>query len=78
MRLFSVVFAMTVITILFGSILNKIEIINQLENQLELQKSQTDSLIHKIDIFYLPLYMLKVVDMIQPTMHQKMQLVVYK
>ena len=49
MRLFSVVFAMTIITILFGNILNKIEIIDQLENQLESQKSQTDSLIHKID-----------------------------
>ena len=49
MRLFSVVFAMTVITILFGNILNKIEIIDQLENQLESQKSQTDSLTHKID-----------------------------
>ena len=52
MRLFSVVFAMTVITILFGNILNKIEIIDQLENQLESQKSQTDSLTHKIDSLY--------------------------
>jgi len=52
MRLFSVVFAMIIITILFGSVLNKIKTNNQLENQLEYQKSQTDSLIYKIDSLY--------------------------
>ena len=52
MRLFSVVFAMTIITILFGSILNKIETIEQLEKQLIQQDSlllKIDSLIHEID-----------------------------
>ena len=49
MRLFSVVFAMVVITYLFGSILNKIDTIEQLENQLEQNKLQIDSLIHEID-----------------------------
>jgi len=53
MRIFTVVFTMTIITLLFGSILNKIEIIDQLENQLEKQHhhylNQTDSLIHEID-----------------------------
>ena len=49
MRFFSVIFAMAVITILFGNILDKIEIIEQLENQLKYQKSQTDSLTLKTD-----------------------------
>ena len=49
MKIFSTLFAMTIITILFGSILNKIETIDQLENQL---KYQTDSLIYKIDSLY--------------------------
>ena len=49
MRLFSVVFAMIVITFLFGNILNKIETIEQLENQLEHKSFQIDSLKHEID-----------------------------
>ena len=49
MRLFSVVFAMIVITILFGSILNKTNTIEQLENQLEQNTLQIDSLLHEID-----------------------------
>ena len=49
MRLFSVLFAMIIITFLFGSILNKIETIEQLENQLEQNEFQIDSLIHEID-----------------------------
>ena len=44
MRLFSSVFTMVVITFLFGSILNKIEIIEQLENQLEQNNFQIDTL----------------------------------
>jgi len=52
MRFFSVIFAMTVITILFGSILNKIEIIEQLEKQLERHNIQYDSLSLKIDSLY--------------------------
>ncbi len=49
MRLFSVLFAMTIIAILFGSVLNKIDTIEQLENQLEQKQFQVDSLIHEID-----------------------------
>ena len=49
MRLFSVLFAMIVITFLFGGILNKIETIEQLENQLEQNNFQIDSLKHEID-----------------------------
>ena len=53
MRLFSVVFAMVVITILFGNILNKTNIIEQLENQLETQEQHyecsIDSLVNTID-----------------------------
>ena len=49
MRIFSTLFVMTIITILFGSILNKIETIEQLEFQLEQNLFQIDSLTHKID-----------------------------
>ena len=49
MRLFSVVFTIIVITILFGNVLSKIETIEQLENQLEQNKFQIDSLKHEID-----------------------------
>ena len=40
---------MVVISILFGSVLNKIETIEQLENQLEQKQFQVDSLIYEID-----------------------------
>ena len=49
MRLFTAVFTFIVITILFGSILSKIETIEQLENQLEQNDFQIDSLKHEID-----------------------------
>ena len=49
MRLFSVIFIIILMTFLFGSILNKIETIEQLENQLEHKSFQIDSLIHEID-----------------------------
>ena len=49
MRLFSMMFIMVVITFLFGSILNKIDTIEQLENQLEQNKFQIDSLKLEID-----------------------------
>ena len=53
MRLFTVVFTMIIITVLFGTILNKVKIIDQLENQLENQLEQTnfqiDSLKQEID-----------------------------
>ena len=49
MRLFSVAFIIVLMTFLFGNILNKIEIIEQLENQLEQKQFQLDSLIHEID-----------------------------
>ena len=49
MRLFSVLFAMIVITFLFGGILNKIETIEQLEQELEQKQFQVDSLTHEID-----------------------------
>ena len=49
MRLFSVVFAMIVITFLFGNILNKTETIEQLEQELEQKQFQLDSLTHEID-----------------------------
>ena len=52
MRLFTPIFTFIVITILFGINLNKTNTINQLENQLKYQKSQTDSLIYKIDSLY--------------------------
>ena len=42
-------FIMVVITFLFGSILNKIDTIEQLENQLEQKQFQIDSLKHEID-----------------------------
>ena len=49
MRIFSAIFAMVVITFLFGNVLNKIETIEQLENQLEQKQFQIDSLKHEID-----------------------------
>ena len=49
MRLFSMMFIMVVITFLFGSILNKIDTIEQLENQIEQNKFQIDSLKLEID-----------------------------
>ena len=44
MKLFTAVFTMIIITVLFGTILNKIETIEQLENQLEHNQFQVDSL----------------------------------
>ena len=44
MKLFTAVFTMIIITVLFGTILNKIETIEQLENQLEQKHFQIDSL----------------------------------
>ena len=49
MRLLAASFTFITITILFGSVLNKIEIIEQLENQLEQKQFQLNSLIHEID-----------------------------
>tara|TARA_R110000765_G_scaffold400033_1_gene494896 strand:- start:10 stop:543 length:534 start_codon:yes stop_codon:yes gene_type:complete len=49
MRFFTAVFTFIIITFLFGSILNKIEIIEQLENQLEQNNLQIDSLKLEID-----------------------------
>ena len=49
MRLFSVIFVIILMTFLFGNILNKIETIEQLENQLEEKQLQVDSLKHEID-----------------------------
>ena len=49
MRLFTALFTMVIITILFGSVLNKISTIEQLENQLEQNEFQIDSLKHEID-----------------------------
>mgnify|MGYP003627319387 CR=1 FL=1 len=49
MKYFTTVFIIIIITILFGNILNKIETIEQLENQLEYKTFQTDSLIQEID-----------------------------
>ena len=52
MRLFSLVFTFIVITILFGNVLSKIETIEQLENRLEQNKFQIDSLKHEIDTLH--------------------------
>ena len=49
MRILNVIFPMIIITILFGTILNKIKIIEQLENNLEQNTFQIDSLKHEID-----------------------------
>ena len=49
MRLLAASFTFITITILFGSVLNKIKIIEQLENQLEQKQFQLDSLILEID-----------------------------
>jgi len=49
MRLFTPIFCFIVITFLFGSVLNKIETIEQLENQLEQNQIQIDSLENEID-----------------------------
>ena len=48
MRLFTAIFTFIIITFLFGSVLNKIETIEQLEKQL----IQQDSLLLKIDSLY--------------------------
>ena len=49
MRIFLFVFILTIITYLFGSILDQIEKIEQLEQQLEYKQFQVDSLQLKID-----------------------------
>ena len=49
MRLFTPIFCFIIITYLFGSVLNKIDTIEQLKNQLEQNEFQIDSLIHEID-----------------------------
>ena len=49
MRLFTPIFCFIIITFLFGSILDKIDTIEQLENQLEQNNLQIDSLYHEID-----------------------------
>jgi len=49
MKLFTPIFCFIVITFLFGSVLNKIETIEQLENQLEQNNLQIDSLKHEIN-----------------------------
>ena len=52
MRLFSVVFTIIVITILFGNVLSKIETIEQLENQLKTQKILYEDTIHCQQEYY--------------------------
>ena len=49
MRIFTFIFTFVIITYLFGSVLNKIETIEQLENQLEQKQFQIDSLHLEID-----------------------------
>ena len=49
MRVFSTLFAIIVITYLFGSILSKIETIEELQNQLKQNNYRIDSLFHEID-----------------------------
>ena len=49
MRLFTPIFCFIIITYLFGSILNKIDTIEQLEQHLKQKQFQVDSLIHEID-----------------------------
>ena len=49
MRIFLLIFIFAIITYLFGSVLNKIETIEQLENQLEQKQLQIDSLHLEID-----------------------------
>ena len=49
MKILNIIFPMVIITILFGSLLNRIETIEQLENQLEQNTHQIDSLKHEID-----------------------------
>ena len=49
MRLFTFIFTFIIITYLFGNVLNKIDTIEQLENQLEHKQFQIDSLKHEID-----------------------------
>ena len=44
MRFFTIVLTVAIVSILFGNILNKIETIEQLENQLEQKHFQVDSL----------------------------------
>ena len=52
MRLFSVVFAMIIITILFGNVLNKIETIEQLQKELNTQKIFYEDTIHCQQEYY--------------------------
>ena len=49
MKLFTTVFLMVIMTFLFGNILNKIETIEQLQNQLKQNNQKIDSLFHEID-----------------------------
>ena len=49
MRYFTFAFTFIVITFLFGSVLDKIDTIEQLEQHLEQKQFQVDSLIHEID-----------------------------
>tara|TARA_R110000737_G_scaffold17576_2_gene35369 strand:+ start:144 stop:677 length:534 start_codon:yes stop_codon:yes gene_type:complete len=49
MKLFTTIFLMVVMAFLFGSILSRIETIEQLEFQLEEKTYTIDSLIHEID-----------------------------
>jgi len=49
MRLFTPIFCFIIITYLFGNILKKIDIIEQLENQIEQNNFQIDSLVLEID-----------------------------
>lgn len=49
MRLFSVMFIIVLMAFLFGNILNKIETIEQLEDKIEQNNFQIDSLKHEID-----------------------------
>jgi len=49
MRLFTPIFCFIIITYLFGNILKKIDIIEQLENQIEQNNFQIDSLVSEID-----------------------------
>ena len=49
MRYFTFAFTFIVITFLFGSVLDKIDTIEQLEQHLKQKQFQVDSLIHEID-----------------------------
>ena len=49
MKYFTLIFTFIIITFLFGNVLNRIEIIEQLEQQIEYKNFQTDSLKLEID-----------------------------